>query len=265
MKYVELKKIEHNIKIGNKTPDIRPNITEDCFFVENGEVIGFYLSNLSNYGIALASIANAEFLSDRVVKSLLERSSGVVAAHEKGLRRRNKHSVEQMSTIFGTIPKKIHFRRYTHSRAGVHAEPKSKTFLKALYKLALESERIMKEVSPELYENQKKLISKVDAKWRFGNLFTSGICNYNIPAPYHQDNGNLIGCCNVIITKRKNSTGGNLNIPDYGATINQCDNSMLVYPAWRNIHGVTPIIPTHEGGYRNSLVFYALNALQDPE
>jgi hypothetical protein len=33
---------------------------------------------------------------------------------------------------------------------------------------------------------------------------------------------------------------------------------MLYYPAWRNVHGVTPIVPLHEGGYRNTLVFYPL-------
>jgi hypothetical protein len=31
-------------------------------------------------------------------------------------------------------------------------------------------------------------------------------------------------------------------------------------PAWENVHGVTPIIPTFDGGYRNSLVFYPLKA-----
>lgn len=41
------------------------------------------------------------------------------------------------------------------------------------------------------------------------------------------------------------------------------DYSILVYPAWRNVHGVTPIIPTHEGGYRNSLVFYPLKAFKN--
>lgn len=56
--------------------------------------------------------------------------------------------------------------------------------------------------------------------------------------------------------------GGDLHIPDYGATIGQQDNSILVYPAWRNVHGVTPIIPTFEGGYRNSLVFYPLKAFK---
>jgi hypothetical protein len=28
------------------------------------------------------------------------------------------------------------------------------------------------------------------------------------------------------------------------------------------MHGVTPIIPTFEGGYRNSLVFYPLKAFK---
>ena len=47
---------------------------------------------------------------------------------------------------------------------------------------------------------------------------------------------------------------------DYDACFNQTDNSLLVYPAWRNRHGVTPIVPTHQGGYRNSHVWYALDS-----
>ena len=64
----------------------------------------------------------------------------------------------------------------------------------------------------------------------------------------------------MLFRSRLNSKGGNLHVPDYGATMDSADNSMLVYPAWKNVHGVTPIIPTHEGGYRNSLVFYPLKA-----
>jgi hypothetical protein len=65
---------------------------------------------------------------------------------------------------------------------------------------------------------------------------------------------------NVIICKKHNSKGGDLHIPDYNATIGQQDNSILVYPAWKNLHGVTPIIPIFENGYRNSLIFYPLKA-----
>jgi len=88
----------------------------------------------------------------------------------------------------------------------------------------------------------------------------SSISNYNISAPFHRDNANIEGTVNVIICKRKNAKGGDLHIPDYGATIGQQDNSILVYPAWRNMHGVTEIIPTIFGGYRNSLIFYPLKA-----
>ena len=70
----------------------------------------------------------------------------------------------------------------------------------------------------------------------------------------------MVGAVNVILTKRNNSSGGSLNVPDYNVTFEQADNSMLVYPAWKNIHGVTPIIKTSEYGYRNSLIFYPLKA-----
>jgi hypothetical protein len=101
---------------------------------------------------------------------------------------------------------------------------------------------------------------KVPPKFRFGRLFTSSISNFNIPAPFHRDAGNLEGCVNVIIAKKHNAKGGNTTVPDYNATVDSRDNSMLVYPAWRNVHGVTPIIPLTGDGYRNSLVFYPLKA-----
>jgi hypothetical protein len=65
--------------------------------------------------------------------------------------------------------------------------------------------------------------------------------------------------------EKQNATGGNTTGPDYGATMDSCNNSMLVYPAWRNVHGVTPIVPTATGGYRNSLVFYPLKAFNGLE
>ena len=132
--------------------------------------------------------------------------------------------------------------------------------MKAMLLLANESEQLIKDILPNQYDKQVELFNEVPEKWRFGNLFTSSISNYNISAPFHRDAGNIEGAVNVIICKKHNSKGGDLNVPDYGATIGQQDNSILVYPAWRNVHGVTPIIPTHEGGYRNSLIFYPLKA-----
>ena len=167
-----------------------------------------------------------------------------------------------MSVILGSIPPKPMVRRPYASISSVHSVKTAQTFIKAMLLLAKESELLIKEILPKQYEQQIKLFKDVPEKWRFGNLFTSSISNYNISAPFHRDTGNIVGAVNVIICKKFNSKGGDLHIPDYNATIGQQDNSILVYPAWRNVHGVTPITPTFEGGYRNSLVFYPLKAFK---
>jgi hypothetical protein len=153
-------------------------------------------------------------------------------------------------------------RRPYPSVSSVHDVKSAQTFIKAMLLLAKESEQLIKSILPELYHQQLELLSDVPKQYKFGDLFTSSISNYNIAAAYHRDTGNIVGAANVIITKRRNANGGNLNVPDYGATMDSANNSILVYPAWKNIHGVTPIVPTHEGGYRNSLVFYPLKAFK---
>lgn len=260
MKKIELKKIEHNVKIGDLCEYIEPNVIEDCIFYEDGVPVGFYLSKMPEKMCKLANLADKELRSKNVPKMMMTRlrPDGV---DEKGVNK-YKNKVAQYSTILGSIPPKPHMRRPYPTRSSVHSKKTAQTFIKAMLLLAIESEKLIKDILPDQYKKQVELFKDVPKEWRFANIFTSSISNYNIPAPFHRDTGNIKGAVNVIITKRLNSTGGNLNVPDYGATIDQCDNSILVYPAWRNVHGVTPIIPTHEGGYRNSLVFYPLKAFK---
>jgi len=258
MNKIELKQIQHNTKIGDVCGHINPNITEDTIFYENGEPIGFYIKDISKYSekaSKLAALANQELRSKNVPKSLMKRSSGFANP---------ENEVLQYSTIIGSIPPKPHMRRPYATISSVHNVDSAKTFIKAMMLLCRESEDIIKKLTPNIYQNQKKLIEEnVPEKWRFGKLFTSSISNYNIPAPFHRDNGNIKGCVNVIIAKKNNAKGGNTTVPDYGATMDSCDNSMLVYPAWKNVHGVTPIVPISKDGYRNSLVFYPLKAFKN--
>ena len=257
MKKIELIQKEHNIKIGQKCPTIEPNVTEDCYFMDNGKIIGFYIRNIGDYSekaLKLVELANKELRSENVPKSKMNRNTKKLA-NAKG-----QEWISQYSTILGSVPKKAHMRRDYNSISSVHNQKSAQTFIKAMVGLAIESENIIKQLAPELYNKQFEVFKSVIPEYKFGNLFTSSISNYNINAPYHRDTGNILNTVNVIITKRLNSKGGNLNVPDYDATIDQCNNSMLVYPAWKNIHGVTPIIPTFDGGYRNSLIFYPLKA-----
>lgn len=252
MKTIELVQLQHSVKIGDRCGDIEPNITEDSIFMFEGEPVGFYLKEISGKLRQYIEIANAELLTDRVPKSEMRRSSGL---------RDKEAEVKQYSTIIGSCPPKPHMKRPYPAISSVHQVKTAQTFVKAMLLACKEAEDKINEITPTIFEKQLQIITdKVPPQFRFGRLFTSSISNFNIPAPFHRDAGNLEGCVNVIIAKKSHAKGGNTTVPDYGATMDSSDNSMLVYPAWRNVHGVTPIIPLKEDGYRNSLVFYPLKA-----
>lgn len=257
MQKIELKKTQHAVKIGDQCPAFEPNVTEDCIFYADGEPIGFFMRQMPEKACKLADLADKELRSKNVPKTMMDRKQPL-GIDEKGDKK--YLVVSQYSTILGGCPPKPHMRRPYPSMSSVHSVKSAQTFIKAMLLLAKESEALIAQIMPEQYAQQVEAFKGVPDKWKFGNLFTSSISNYNISAPFHRDTGNIKNTVNVIITKRRNSKGGNLHIPDYNATIDQCDNSILVYPAWRNVHGVTPIVPTHKGGYRNSLVFYPLKA-----
>jgi hypothetical protein len=263
MKTVQLAKQNHSIKIGDKCEYYEPNINYDCILKEGDEVVGFYIQNIDNYSPTLSkllSVANNEFRSENVPKSLMTRAAAVMDGYEKYGKRVEENLIEQYSTILGSVAPRPMMRRPYPTISSVHKNKKAKTFITAMLATAKESEEVIKQITPIIYEKQQEIFKDVKPEWRFGNMFTSSISNFNIAAPFHRDTGNIVGSVNVILTKRNNSKGGSLNVPDYNVTFEQADNSMLVYPAWRNVHGVTPIIPMAEGGYRNSLIFYPLKA-----
>jgi hypothetical protein len=261
MKTIELGIVPHAFKVGDVCTMISPNVTEDCYLSDQGEIIGFYIRDIRKHNIMLAkyvAIANAEFRSKRVPKAVMSRSSAVNARRDGG------SGVEQYSTIIGSVPPKPHMRRAYPTRSSVHDVKSAEVFIKAMLNVCREGEELIKKLTPHIYEQQQRIIAEnVPEEWRLGTLFTSSISNYNISASYHVDNANLKGCVNMIFAKREASRGGNTTVPDFDATFGSFDNSLLVYPAWRNLHGVTPIIPTEQGGYRNTLVFYPLKAFRN--
>jgi hypothetical protein len=273
MKIINLTQVNHNRKIGEVCEYIEPNITEDAIFYADGEPIGFYLTKMPEKMCKLADLANAEFKSKNVPKQEMIRTNfkeikdenGKIIGYTDRQKINGAGVVKQLSAIIGSTAPKPHLGRNYASKHSNHSVKSAQTFIKAMLLLANESENLIKKILPAQYNKQVELFKEISDKWKFGNIFTSSISNYNISAPFHIDGLNLKGCVNVIICKKNNSKGGDLHIPDYNATIGQQDNSILVYPAWRNMHGVTPIIPTHKDGYRNSLVFYPLKAFKGLE
>jgi len=245
--------IKRTLSIGDEVGNIEPNISDDCILVDpDGSHVGLFIKKLPADLQNLVNIADTEILTKRVPKSEMRRSSGL--HNEEG-------EVKQYSTILGSCPPKPHMRRPYATRSSVHAVKSAETFAKAMNAAGQKAFQLVEKYIPSVADFHKERIEeRVPKKWRFAKYFTSTISNCNISAPVHQDHANVKGGVNIIITKRRNSKGGNLHVPDYGATFEQTDNSMLVYPAWRNMHGVTPIIPTYQKGYRNSHVWYVLDS-----
>ena len=101
MKILELIKHEHNIRIGKRCEFILPTITESCLLKHENKIIGFYLTNLPDKLKQYITIANKEFLSPNVPKSLLERADVYQMQRKLGISRKEAkaRNTVQMSTI----------------------------------------------------------------------------------------------------------------------------------------------------------------------
>ncbi len=134
MKILELKKREHDIKIGKRCEFIAPTVTESCLLQLDGKIIGFYLTELPDKLKQYITIANKEFLSKNVPKSLLERSDVYEMQRKYGISRAEAkaRNTVQMSTILGGVLAKPHLRRPYNSVSAVHTNKKAKTFIKSM-------------------------------------------------------------------------------------------------------------------------------------
>jgi hypothetical protein len=257
MKTIDLRLVSHSISRGDRIREIEPNIREDCLLVEDGKAIGFFLLRVPRSISKLVRIADHELMSDRVPKQNMQRKVRI-GSTEDG--KTIYEVVSQYSCIIGTVPPKKHMRRYYTTRSSVHGHVSARPFVKSMLLIGRECLNLIRKITPDIYASHMEAVtSSVPREWLFAGGFTSSISNVNGAAPLHRDNYNVKGAVNAIVCTRYNASGGNLHVPDYNATFDQRHLSLLVYPAWKNAHAVTPIRPTMDGGYRNTLVFYALD------
>lgn len=263
MQVVELIKTIES-KTGAQCPIKEPTITQDSLFVDSdGKHIGFYMRDVGEVMSKVASIANYELISKKVSIMKFERAD-VQKFHQMGYTKKEAQALGTMqrSVIIGSVPAKPNMSKQYKSISRVHAEEKSLIFIKSMIKLDELAGQLIKEVSPLLYEQHMKAMDDVEDQYKLTSLHTGSISNLSASLKLHKDRANLKGTLNVIIMKRFRADGGHLYLPEYDQVIEQCNDSIIVYPAWRDIHAVTPIHLTSASGYRNSLVFYTLNAFK---
>lgn len=122
----------------------------------------------------------------------------------------------------------------------------------------------LREQLPEVFEHDYREIQQVLPEWRMTEdaLWTSGVINQSSALPYHRDGSNF-DTWSAMPVIRRGMDGGNLHMPEYDITINCRDGWALWFNGYAYVHGVTPLKPRTQDGYRYSIVFYAKRGMKD--
>jgi len=265
MRVLELQGRDHGYKKGESLPDLKPNVDFDCVLSVKGHPVGAYWQQAPASLQALAEIADSEMRRDKVPRDTMERIVFIGPTDpETGWRK--KIRLYQYSARLGWSAPRHHMRHPNARLSPAHKPGVAPDFIKAMSLLGKGAMEHVRDEVPALFEtHQIAREAHCHKQYTFGSYFTSTISNSNISAALHRDRMNAPGALNVIYVKRWQSAGGCLAVPAYDAVFDQPDHSMLVYPASRDDHAVTPIHPLRTGGYRNAHVFYSLRTTAWPK
>lgn len=123
--------------------------------------------------------------------------------------------------------------------------------------------RMLADTFPTIAAADRDTIEQVKPDWRLGETsWTSGIVNQSTDLPYHRDGYNF-AVWTAMPVLRRHMTGGYLHIPEYDVTVESRDGWAVFFPGYHLVHGVTPMRPTRDDGYRYSVVYYALRGMKD--
>lgn len=129
---------------------------------------------------------------------------------------------------------------------------------------AKELETLYSEVLPSaFFKHTEKARKRIPAEWKLGDqaTFTSGNANRNNAVNYHFDTGNIKGVCSAMIVLRRDSSGGELILPEFDVGLYLEDGDVLYFDGQGILHGVTPIELPSKESYRISLVYYTLDQM----
>jgi hypothetical protein len=166
------------------------------------------------------------------------------------------------SRVFGYSPRKVATRRESCNRTALAREAPDTHRVLVDWSARL-GETLRAEL-PEVAADGETQAQRVLPEWRLGEAepWTSGVVNRTSELPYHRDGFNL-PVWSAMPVVRRGVAGGYLHIPEYGAVVECRDGWALFFPGYDLVHGVTPMRTTTDGGYRISVVYYALSGMKD--
>jgi len=230
---------------GDVVPDLAPNITE----------AGIYVDEDTNEPFLVYMPMEEDMVPElrAAVRGVKYSSSGVT---------RQQMGIENHSRTFGMAPRKpFQTREACRPTSLSYEQPEIHDVLvRTADRLSL----MMRQIAPEVYENDKTETGAVADEWRISedSLWTSGVINKTSTLPYHYD-GNNFDMWSAMPVVRRGIRGGALSMPEYGVTVECRDGWVLFFPGYRYLHGVTPIAHVTKDAYRYSVVYYCLRGMKD--
>jgi hypothetical protein len=117
---------------------------------------------------------------------------------------------------------------------------------------------------PARAENDHAVLRAVMGDWLLDEnaLWTSGVINKSAQLPYHRDGSNF-HTWSAMPSLRWGMDGGYLHVPEYGIVFRVDDGDVTWFCGRDLVHGVTPMTTRKKGGYRYTVVYYALAGMKD--
>jgi len=164
------------------------------------------------------------------------------------------------SRIFGFQPRlERRQRAFCNQTSLARDNPKAEAMLRSL---ATHITKKYFNAAPEVADNHKQLLDEVIDEWRMPeSLFTSGIVNKNNPLSYHFDAGNFKNVLSCMLVLREEMEGGWLCVPEINTRFLLKHNSLFMFDGQKILHGVSPMKPMTDDGYRFSIVYYSLKGM----
>ena len=187
--------------------------------------------------------------------------NAVLKVSMQGVPRGQMGFVSQSRT-FGMAPR-LPLRRRESCRATSLAVESPKEH-KVIADLAGHLAKYMEEMFADIYKHDKEVMAQVEEEWKIGerDLWTSGVINQSAALPFHRDNFNFDVWSAMPVIRNK-MDGGCLTLVEYDATVACRDGWVLFFAGYKHVHGVTPMVPKADNGYRYSIVYYALKGMKD--
>jgi hypothetical protein len=223
--------------VGDHAPDLKPNVTEAGLWMEDDEPVLLYTP----------VPGGADDLR-------------MVCGVEHGDVLRGYSGWKSDGRTFGYKPRSALRRAENCSPTTLtHDRPDADM---ALRSVAARLTDLFVEEIPAVAEADRQTLREVLAEWRLGDsIWTSGVINWSATLPYHRDTMNY-DSWSAMPVLRYQMAGGHLHLPEYDLVIACRDGWQVSFWGRGLVHGVTPMRPKVEGGYRVSIVYYSLKGMR---